>query len=175
MVAPGTGGLQALREAFGDGILGPEGSLDRKKLAFIVFSDDTARRTLNAITHPRISKLAAERASALAATGEPLGCYEAALLVENGITDRFRPLVVVACPEEEQLARIRSRDGASQRDALARIRAQRPLAEKVAVADFVVDTTGPVEQTRLRVDDVLRAICARVMVDPARYFGLGLR
>ncbi|HEY3817113.1 MAG TPA: dephospho-CoA kinase [Polyangiaceae bacterium] len=169
VVAPGTEGLRAMVDAFGPGVLGPGGALDRAAVARIAFADDAARRTLNAITHPLISRLSLERAAALAARGEPLACYEAALIVENGVTDAFRPLVVVSCPEDVQLARILARDGASAEDARARMRAQRPLAEKVAVADFVVDTSGTLEEGARRADAALAGVCARVGVDPARY------
>jgi len=172
VVAPGTDGLRALVEAFGERVLGPGGALDRKAVARIAFADDEARRTLNAITHPRITRLTMERAAELARAGEPLACYEAALIVENGVADAFRPLVVVSCPEDVQVARVRARDRASAEDALARIRAQKPLAEKVAVADFVIDTSGSLEDNARRTDEVLVAICARVGVDPARY-GVG--
>jgi dephospho-CoA kinase len=169
VVAPGTDGLRAIVDAFGPGILGPTGGLDRKTMARIVFSDAAARRTLEGITHPRITVLGIERAKELAAKGEPLACYEAALIVENGMADAFRPLVVVACPEEVQLARVLARDGASAEDALARIRAQKPLAEKVAVADFVVDTNGTLEEGARRADEALAGVCARVGVDFRRY------
>ena len=169
IVAPGTDGLREIVEAFGDGVLDAAGALDRKALARIAFSDDAARRRLNAITHPRIAQRTAERADALALSGAPLACYEAALLIENGVADMFRPLVVVACPEAVQIDRIRARDDASRDDAMARIRAQKSLAEKVAAADFVIDTTGTFEENRQRTDAVLRAICEKFGVDPARY------
>jgi len=169
VVAPGTDGLRALVAAFGPGVLGPEGALDRAAVARIVFSDDASRRRLNEITHPRITRLSMERAAALAQTGEPLACYEAALIVENGVADGFRPLVVVACPEDVQLARILARDHASAEDARARIRSQKPLAEKVAVADFIVDTSGTLEQGAERADAALASVCARVGVDATRY------
>jgi dephospho-CoA kinase len=169
VVEPGTEGLRAVVEAFGEGILDASGALDRKALARIVFADPEARRRLNAITHPRIGQRTAALAQELARTGEPLGCYEAALLVENGLVDMFRPLVVVSCPEQVQIERIRARDGASRDEAVARIAAQKPLAEKVAVADFVIDTDGPMERSWERTDEVLRAICERLGVDPARY------
>jgi dephospho-CoA kinase len=110
-----------------------------------------------------------ERAAELHAKGELLGCYEAALIVENGVADAFRPLVVVSCPEEMQIARIHARGASSMEDALARIRAQKPLAEKVAAADFVIDTTGSLEQSARQTDEILRAICVRVGVDASRY------
>lgn len=169
VVAPGTEGLRAIVEAFGAGVFGPAGTLDRKALARIAFSDLAARKKLEGITHPRITRLAVERAQELARAGEPLACYEAALIVENGMADAFRPLVVVACPEDVQVARVRARDGASADDALARIRAQKPLSEKVAVADHVIDTSGSMEDSAKRTEEVLRAVCAKVGVDPRRY------
>jgi dephospho-CoA kinase len=169
VVAPGTDGLRAVVEAFGPGVLAPDGTLDRKAVARIVFADVAARRRLEGITHPRITRLGMERAAEHAARGEPLVCYEAALIVENGVADAFRPLVVVACSEDVQIARVQARDGASREDALARVRAQKPLAEKVAVADFVVDTGGTLEEGTRRADEALSAVCARVGVDFGRY------
>ncbi|HSY21217.1 MAG TPA: dephospho-CoA kinase [Polyangiaceae bacterium] len=171
VVAPGTEGARAVAAAFGARFFDASGALDRKALGRLVFSDPEARRRLNAITHPRIGELVRERAQALGAAGEPLACYEAALIVENGTQDLFRPLVVVACPTETQVSRIRARDGISESEALARVLAQKPLAEKVAVADYVVDTAGTREATGARVDEVLGAICAGIGVDAARYFG----
>jgi dephospho-CoA kinase len=169
VVAPGTPGLRSLVEAFGSTVLDAEGALDRKALASVVFHDDAKRRQLNAILHPLISARSIELSAAHGARGEPLVCYEAALLVENGVAEMFRPLVVVAAPEEVQLARVVSRDAASRDDALARIRAQKPLAEKIALADFVIETTGTLLENARRTDDVLDAVCARVGVDPSRY------
>jgi dephospho-CoA kinase len=171
VVASGTEGLRAIVAEFGDGVLDAVGTLDRKALGRVVFADDAKRKRLNAITHPLIGKRTLERAAELERAGESLACYEAALLVENGAADAFRPLVVVSCPEEVQIARILVR-GATRQEALDRIRAQKPVAEKVAVADFVIDTDGPVEASARRTREVLAAVCARVGVDPARY-GVG--
>ena len=171
VVAPGTAGAAAIGATFGARFLDANGAVDRKALGRLVFSDPEARRRLNAITHPRIAELVRERARALRDAGEPLAGYEAALIVENGTQDLFRPLVVVACPTEVQVARIRARDGLSENEARARVLAQKPLAEKVAVADHVVDAAGSREATDARVDEGLRAICAGAGVDPARYFG----
>ena len=158
VVLPGTDGLDALVAAFGRGILLDDGSLNRVALAEIVFADPEKRRILNGIVHPRIGVLTAARASALAARGEPLACYEAALLVENRLADVFRPLVVVRVPETIQIARAMSRDGATEEQARARIQAQMSLGEKVAVADYVIDNSGSREQLVRRADEVLDAI-----------------
>jgi dephospho-CoA kinase len=169
VVLPGTDGLREIIEAFGSSVLLPDGALDRKALARLAFSDPDARKKLERITHPRIRQKTVERAVELSREGEPLACYEAALLVENDLTAHFRPLVVVACSEDVQLARVLARDNASAADALARIRAQKPLAEKVAVADYVIDTSGSLDDNARQSDEVLAAICARLGVDARRY------
>src|SRR5258708_31007067 len=118
VVEPGTEGLRAIVAEFGDAIVDADGRLDRKKLASIIFSDAAKRRRLNAITHPLITALSAPRCAEHATRGEPLVCYEAALIVENGVADMFRPPVVVAPPIEVQLAPVESRDSASRGDAI---------------------------------------------------------
>jgi dephospho-CoA kinase len=162
VVAQGTEGLAEVARAFGPEVLLPDGSLDRARVAELVFTDPDRRRQLNAIVHPRIGALTAERTAELAARKEELACYEAALLVENGLADAFRPLVVVAVPEEVQVARARVRDGATEAQVRARLSAQRPLADKIAVADFVIDNAGTLEATERQADEVLAAIRARL-------------
>ncbi len=169
VVAKGSEGLQELVAAFGSSILLPDGSLDRKALAAMAFADDAVRRRLNGITHPRISALTLRRAGELAARGEPLACYEAALIVENDLAEAFRPLVVVAAPEEAQIARAVARDNATREEVVARLRAQRPLADKVKLADFVIHNDGSLAELAAEVDAVLDAICAKLGVDASRY------
>ena len=169
VVAPGTEGLAAVVEAFGPQVLTAAGELDRKRVADIVFNDTSARGRLNGIVHPRIGALTMTRTGELAQRGEPLACYEAALIVENGMADMFRPLVVVSAPEDVQVARAMARDGATEDEARARIRAQVPLAAKVAAADVVIDNTGTLAELLARADAALETICARVKVDPSRY------
>jgi dephospho-CoA kinase len=161
VVAPGTEGLAAVVAAFGSEVLLADGSLDRGKLASIVFNDPEKRRTLNGILHPRIGARSAEMVAELAAKGEKLACYEAALLVENGLADAFRPLVVVAAPEDVQVARAMARDRATEAEARARIAAQLPLAAKVAAADYVIDNGGSREETERQTDEVLAKIRAK--------------
>jgi dephospho-CoA kinase len=166
-VAPGTPGLEAVVAAFGSGVLAADGALDRKRLADQVFGDDAKRQTLNGIVHPIVTMLTFARAAALRDAGHPLACYEAALIVENGVADAFRPLVVVAAPEDVQVARACARDSALEADVRARLRAQMPLAEKVKVADFVIENAGSLADLERRADEVLRAICDRLDVDEA--------
>ena len=161
VVEPGTDGLAEVVRAFGAEILAPDGSLDRKKLGDRVFADEAARRTLNAITHPRIAAKSAEKIAAAAASGAPYVLYEAALLVENGIHRALDALVVVTVPPEVQLERPMTRDGIGEAAARARIAAQLPLAEKVAVADHVVDNRGSLEETRSATEETHRALARR--------------
>lgn len=168
-VAPGSDGLAQVVKAFGEGVLAADGALDRKKLAAVVFGDDEKRRALNAIVHPIVTMLTMKRAGELGEAGEPLACYEAALIVENGVADAFRPLVVVSAPEDVQVARACARDGAEAAEVRARIRAQMPLASKVKAADFVIENTGTLADLHARTDEVLAAICSRLGVDEARY------
>jgi dephospho-CoA kinase len=161
-VAPGTSGLEQVVKAFGEEVLRPDGTLDRAKLGAIVFGDEAKRLKLNHILHPRIAGRTMLIAQELAERGETLACYEATLIVENGMADAFRPLVVVTAPEPVQVARVMARDGVSEEAALARIRAQMPLEEKVAAADYVIENAGDLEATLARADEVLGKIRAKV-------------
>lgn len=172
-VAVGSAGLARVVEAFGEEVLASDGSLDRKKLAAVVFGDDAKRKVLNSIVHPIVTTLTLEHAARLRDAGEPLGCYEAALIVENGVADMFRPLVVVAAPEDVQVARACARDRATPDEARARIRAQMSLAEKTKVADHVIDNDGTLEDLQRKTDEVLATICTKLGVDPARYAPAG--
>jgi dephospho-CoA kinase len=160
VVEPGSEGLARVVEAFGEGVLLPDGSLDRPKLGDVVFAAPEKRRALNAILHPRIGARSAQRIAELEARGEKLACYEAPLLVENGLGDAFRPLVVVAVPLDVQLARATARDGSTEEQARARVAAQLPLATKIAAADYVIDNAGDPATTSRRADEVLDAIRA---------------
>jgi dephospho-CoA kinase len=170
-VEKGSAGLAEVVKAFGEHVLAPDGTLDRKKLAAEVFTDDAKRKTLNAIVHPIVTMLTLERASELRDQGRPLACYEAALIVENGVADAFRPLVVVSAPEDTQVARACARDAAAEAEVRARIRAQMPLADKVKAADFVIENTGSLADLEARTDQVLTAICQRRGVDEKRLGG----
>jgi dephospho-CoA kinase len=169
VVSVGTVGLEEIVKAFGPNVLDRLGGLDRKALARLVFSSTAARATLEAITHPLIASRTSEYAAALESRGEPIACYEAALLVESGIADRYRPLVVCACPETLQLTRLQARDGLSENEAFARVRAQLPLSAKIAMADHVLATDGSMDDTRRRADELLARLCRQWNVDPARY------
>ncbi len=150
VVEKGTDGLRAIVARFGAGVLTDDGALDRDKLAKIVFSDPEARAALNAITHPRIAQRSAELIGAAQAGDAPYVAYEAALLVETGVYKGLSALVVVSAPEHLQRERAIARDGATNEAVAARIRSQLPLADKVAVADYVIENDGDFDTLRAR-------------------------
>jgi dephospho-CoA kinase len=160
VVMPGQPALAEIARLFGPEMITPEGTLDRKRLGALVFGDADKRRQLEAITHPRIALLTQQRLEGLRAEGVPVAIYEAALLVENGTHRGLEGLIVTSCDEATQIARMRARDGLSEAEARARIAAQLPLAAKVAVADWVIDTCGPIPETQKQVASVWAEILA---------------
>ncbi len=161
VVAPGSEGLQEVVTAFGAGILNADGGLDREALGRVVFADAHARQRLEAITHPRIGRLSAERLTAAQRGSGAYVVYEAPLLVETGAHRRFAALVVVSATSATQIARAASRDGLDHVDAQARIAAQLPLLTKTEVADWVIENDGSLEDLRTRTLEVHRAILTR--------------
>ncbi len=156
VVAPGTVGLERVAEAFGPGVIGPDGALDREKLAALVFADPQARGRLNAIVHP----LVRARSRELAAAAEPgrVVVNAVPLLVEVGLAGSFDLVVVVDVPPEVQLDRLVRLRGMTPEDASARIAAQVSRKERLAHADVVLDNSegrGMLEaQTRALWEDL---------------------
>ena len=169
VVLPGSEGLANVVEAFGKDVLDPAGALDRKRLGKRVFADPHERAKLEALTHPLIQALQKQRMAEFAARGEPLACYEAPLLVEVGLAPELRPLVVVWTDEATQIERAKRRDGLDESAVLARLRAQKPLAEKRSLADYVIENTGSLARLRDETDRVLDAICESLGIAPERY------
>lgn len=152
VVEPGQPALREIAEAFGDGVLLPDGTLNRKALAAIVFQDERARQTLNQITHPRVREGMREETKRYQAVhpGEPV-VWDVPLLFEGDTSRLVDRTVVVYADEGTQLVRLMARDGLSEAEARARIAAQMPIEEKRRLADYVIDNTGTVEQTREQV------------------------
>ena len=141
VVAPGSGGLQAVVEAFGAAVLGKDGSLDRAALGRIVFADDAKRRQLEALLHPRIEALRAERLAALP-PGTKGAVLDAALWVERGRAHHFDAFWAVDAPEPLRLARLMARDGLDEPAARARLHSQAHPAERALHADAVILNDG---------------------------------
>lgn len=159
VVARGTPGLAQVVEEFGEGILTPEGDLDRPALGAIVFADESARRRLEAITHPLIF----ERYADLEASAPPdaLVVHDIPLLAESGRADTFDAVVVVDVPVEVQVERMLRDRGWTREEAESRIAAQATRDERLAIATHVIDNTGSVDQLRARVEDVYADLTTR--------------
>jgi dephospho-CoA kinase len=135
-----------------------DGSIDRKRLAAIVFADPAARARLEGITHPRIQALCDQRLEELAQKGHKLAVYEASLLVESGRTKDFDGLIVVIASPETQLVRTLARGDLTAEEAEARIDAQLPLLAKVRVATHLIDNDGDLDTTRTQVERLVASL-----------------
>jgi dephospho-CoA kinase len=151
VVMPGTAGLQALTEAFGEEILNADGTLNRKHLGAVVFADESQRQRLNHLLHPFIIARQDEILNGWEAEDpNGIGIVDAALMIESGGYKRFDKLIVVHCRPEVQLERLMLRDKLSRDEALRRINSQMPQEEKQKFADYLIDTSDGFELTRSR-------------------------
>ena len=161
VVEKGSAGLAELVSAFGEEVLQTDGTLDRERLGARVFGDAEARARLNAIMHPRIGQRSAELIAAAQSTSTPYIVYEAPLLVETGAYHGLAALVVVATSPELQVARVIKRDGLTEQAARARLAAQMPLEEKLAVASYVIQNDGAIDRLKTQVATLHDTLCKR--------------
>ena len=156
VVSPGTDGLAAVVEEFGPEVLGPDGALDRPRLGALVFADPERRRALEAIIHPRVRARAAE-IEAAAQEGSVV-VHDIPLLTETGQAASFDAVVVVDVPTDVQVDRMVGIRGMPEEDARARISAQAPREERLAIATYIVENTGSLDELRARVEEVYRLL-----------------
>ncbi|HET9248691.1 MAG TPA: dephospho-CoA kinase [Actinomycetota bacterium] len=159
-VEPGTPGHAAVIERFGADVLAPGGELDREALASIVFADPSARRDLEGIVHPEVRRLFAEGTEAYRDTDRVV-VFSAPLLVETGMHTAFEVLVVVSATTGTQIERLMRERGMSEPAIRARIDAQAPLEDKAAVADFLVDNEGSLDDLEGQVERLWKDLAAR--------------
>ena len=166
VVEPGTPGLAAIAERFGPGVIASDGSLDRPALGAIIFSDPEAREALNGITHPAVWRRAREL---FEAAGEhDVVVYDVPLLVEGskGRQLDFDLIVVVDAALETRLHRLMELRGLTHDEAQHRLNSQATDAERLAIADVVIDNNGTVEQTLAQVDSLWAKADALSGVEP---------
>lgn len=150
VVAPGAPALQELVTAFGPDILTPEGALDRPGLAAVAFADRASTQRLNAIMHPAIAELTAERFRAH--TDRELVVHDVPLLVENGMSARYHLALLVDVPAEVRLERLIDSRGMDRADAERRIAAQASDAQRHRACDVVIDNAGEQAATAAAVE-----------------------
>ncbi len=144
LTAPGGEALPGIREAFGDGVFQPDGTLNRAALADLVFRADPAQqKQLNAILHPMVIRSMRRQLDALETRGEAIAVIEVPLLYEAGMEGIADAVICVAASEETRLKRLTARSGLSREQALARMRAQQDVQKTEALADYVIRTDCP--------------------------------
>lgn len=151
---PGMPVYDAIVEAFGTAILKEDGTIDRKSLGEMVFRDTKLRKRLEAIVHPALISAVEQRVVELRTQGVPICVVELPLLIEAESEGRFDWVVVVVASEDLQVARLMADRGLTRAEALARIRSQMPLQEKVKQAHFVIENSGDRWQTERRVQEI---------------------
>ncbi len=166
IVRPGLPAWKAITEAFGSEVLLPDGSINRSKLGSIVFKDYAKRSILNSIMHPAILK---EAARLKKKTGEEhpfaVVIFDAALLIESGAYEMVDIVILVYVNEELQINRLMNRDGLTREDAVERVSAQMPVAEKKNYADYIIDTSSSqkddIEKQVRYVFEILKSLSVR--------------
>ncbi|MBN1922508.1 MAG: dephospho-CoA kinase [Anaerolineae bacterium] len=145
MMLPGAPAYQAVVAHFGEGILAPDGSIDRRALGAIVFSDPAELRRLEQLVHPATI---AEVERRIRTSGTAVVVVEAIKLLESGMAETYDAIWVTTCTEAEQVHRLENSRGLTRAEALRRIHAQPPQTEKLARADVIIDTGGAKSETR---------------------------
>ncbi|MEN6594399.1 MAG: dephospho-CoA kinase [Clostridiaceae bacterium] len=137
---------------FGGEVLLPNGEIDRKKLAGIVFADEAKRNGLNAIVHPYVIETMFSRAEQALSKRGGVAVFEAPLLFESGMHEKMDKNILIVCGEEQRLERILARDNTTRQAALARIRAQMPDEEKRLLSDYILENDGTIEALHQKID-----------------------
>lgn len=159
VVEPGTPTLEKIKLAFGPGII-DNGVLDRRKLGQIVFEDGAQLKKLNDIMQPAISSAMADKINFWRLQNVPILVLDVPLLFErdydkNKLVDK---IIVVTASEEIQLSRLENRDQLSNMEARNRVKAQLPMSQKIARADYVIDNNGRIEDLQEQVTVLIKKI-----------------
>ena len=161
VVTPGSEGLAAVVAAFGEGVLTPDGELDRRKLGAIIFKDPSQRVRLEGILHPRIRDSFQHVLTALEATNQHLVVYEVPLLFENNLEKQMKAVILVSAPEDQRIQRVMARDKLNVDDVRARMAAQMDDQTRRSKAQYVLENDGDLEHLRAQVEALLAKIQPR--------------
>ena len=163
VVRPGQKAHASIVEKFGRDILQENGEIDRERLGALVFSDERARRDLEAITHPEIFREIARRIRDITSAGSHAARHkmiviDAALLFESGLYQSMDKNILIRTEPELQIQRLMTRDGLSEAEARRRIESQWVHEDKESLANFVIDNSRSPEETQSQISDVLQKI-----------------
>lgn len=154
----GESSYNSVVKEFGESVLAPDKSIDRKTLAGIVFNDKMKLLTLEQIVHPWVQTQVKAKRNALEVAGKTLAFYDVPLLYEKNLAAQFDQTIVVACDENLQIERLNRRNGFSVEEARRRIAAQWPLVEKIKKANHVIYNNGSLADLHNAVNSVLANI-----------------
>lgn len=155
VVEPGEPAYEQIIEAFGEGILLEDLTIDRKKLGALIFADEALRMKLNSIVHPAVRAWMTQEKDRAIENGKKTVFLDIPLLFESRLTYMVERTILVYVDEETQLKRLMARNGLSEKEAQMRIRAQMPLSEKKALADAVIDNNGSPEETKQQLEKIV--------------------
>ncbi|NWN95931.1 MAG: dephospho-CoA kinase [Bacillus sp. (in: Bacteria)] len=155
VVEPGELAYEQIIEAFGEGILLQDLTLDRKKLGALIFADEALRMKLNSIVHPAVRAWMTREKDRAIENGKKTVFLDIPLLFESRLTYMVERTILVYVDEETQLKRLMTRNGLSEKEAQMRIRAQMPLSGKKALADAVLDNNGSLEETKQQLEKIV--------------------
>jgi len=155
VVSPGSPGLSAVVSAFGNHVLLPSGELDRNKLGDIVFSDTKSRLQLEALLHPLIK---VRTTQLISSQSSEIVVYSVPLLVEANVDYPFDSVITVEAGEEHQVERLVRSRSLTEDEARKRVSTQTTAANRVARADYVVDSSGSKDDTKRQVDTIWKEL-----------------
>lgn len=155
VVEPGSETLEKISEAFGEAVILPDGTLDRKKVGDLIFNSPESRKQLNDIIHPAIRKEMLRQRAAYVAEGHKVVIMDIPLLFESQLQHLADKILVVSVTEENQLKRLIKRNGLAENEAAARISSQLPMAVKEEGADAVIYNNGTIEDTKWQLNSIL--------------------
>lgn len=155
VVEPGQIAYKRIIESFGRDILNKDESINRLKLGSIIFNDAEKRKTLNSIIHPAVRECLNDWKNEAIKEGKKTIIYDIPLLYESNLTYLVEKVIVVFVNPDIQLKRLLNRNGLSEEEALARIRSQLPLNEKVERADAIIDNNGTIDETERQINELI--------------------
>lgn len=158
VLLPGAEAYDAVVHEFGNGILEPDGTIDRQRLAAEVFDQPERLVALNRLVHPHVIRREENLMREISERDpDAIVVMEAAILIETGSHERFDKVILVVCSREQQIERAMER-GLTREETLARLDRQMPLEAKRKYADYVVDTSGTKQDTLRQVEEMWRTL-----------------
>lgn len=162
LTAEGGKALPELRRIFGDGIFNDDGSLNRRALGDLVFSDVASKRALEGVIHPLVQRQVMDEIAAASAAGIPVTILDVPLLFETGMDVLCDETWTMSVPPEVQVRRVQARDGMTEEQARARIAGQLPMEERNARANKVINSDRPVEKTQAELNALYMQLLRRI-------------